>query len=435
VIWSTQTRAEAISLVGGRAETGVIGTDTESEVTRERRTTVAAMTAPGVPSAGAVALRDRALAPDAARGAMLLLIALANVHLSLFDRPLGVRSYPAGLTGPDAVVAGVQVVLVDGRAYPLFGLLFGYGLGQLAARRAAAGVDERVVVRLVRRRGWWLVAIGAAHAVLLWSGDIVAAYGLLAVALGGMVVTGTAVSLATTAVVGSVLGTGLGTFSAYSPPGTAPLPSIALADPVTAAVERVAEWAGGIVIGSLIGVVGAVALGALAARFRVLDEPAAHRRLLGRVAAAGLGTAVLAGLPLALAVVGLWRPGDGLLMLAGFLHTLGGYAGGLGYVALFGVLAIRGGGRVVAGSITVLAACGQRSLSCYLGQSVLFVALLPAWTLGLGAHLTVAEAALLAVGVWLVLLVAAVVSARAGYRGPAETLLRRLTYGQRAPRT
>jgi uncharacterized membrane protein YeiB len=73
--------------------------------------------------------------------------------------------------------------------------------------------------------------------------------------------------------------------------------------------------------------------------------------------------------------------------------------------------------------------CGQRSLSCYLGQSVLFVALLPAWTLGLGGRLTVAEAALLAVGVWLVLLVAAVVAARAGYRGPAETLLRRFTYG------
>ena len=301
------------------------------------------MTAPGVPPAGAVALRDRALAPDAARGAMLLLIALANVHFFLFDRPLGVRSYPAALTGLDGVVAGVQLVLVDGRAYPLFGLLFGYGLGQLAARRAAAGVEERVVVRLVRRRGRWLVAIGAVHVVLLWSGDIVAAYGVLAVALGAVVVSGTALSLATTAVVGSVLGAGLGAFSAFSPPGTAPLPSVAVADPVTAAVERISEWAGGIVIGSLISVVGAVALGALAARFRVLDEPAAHRRLLGRVAAAGLGTAVLTGLPLALAAVGVWRPGEGLLMLAAFLHTLGGYAGGLGYAALFGLLVIRRG--------------------------------------------------------------------------------------------
>lgn len=419
------------------------------------------MTAPGVPAAGAVALRDRALAPDVARGAMLLLIALANVHLYLFDRPLGVRSYPAGLTGLDGVVAGVQLVLVDGRAYPLFGLLFGYGLGQLAARRAAAGVEERAVVRLLHRRGRWLVVIGAVHAVLLWSGDIVAAYGVLAVALGAVVVTGTAVSLVTTAVVGSVLATGLGAFSAFPLPGTAPLPSVAVAGPVPAAVERVAEWVPGIMISSLISVVGAVALGALAARYRILDEPAAHRRLLGRVAAAGLGTAVLTGLPLALAAVGVWQPGTGLLMLAGCLHTLGGYAGGLGYAAVFGLLAAgprpavdgdpdhgsparptrpaspaAGAARAVDArtnspgpALRALAACGQRSLSCYLGQSVLFVALLPAWTLGLGARLTVAQAALLAVGVWLVLLLAAVVAARSGYRGPAETLLRRLTYG------
>jgi uncharacterized protein len=390
--------------------------------------TVATMSGPADLSAGAVALRDRALAPDVARGAMLLLIALANVHLYLFDRPLGVRSYPAGLTGSDAVVAVLQLTLVDGRAYPLFGLLFGYGLGQLVARRAAAGVEPHAVIRLVRRRGLWLVAIGVAHVVLLWAGDIVSAYGVLAVALAGTAVTGTSVSLATTAVVGSVLGAGLGAFSGFSPPGTAPLLSVAVADPVTAATTRVTEWAGGILISSLLSVVAAVALGVWAARYRVLDEPAAHRRVLGRVAVGGLLVAVLAGLPLALAAVGVWRPGIGMLLLSGTLHTVGGYAGGLGYAAVFGLLVIRRGARP-GPVLRALAAGGQRSLSCYLGQSVLFVALLPAWTLGLGARLTVAEAALLAVGVWSALLLVAVVSARAGRRGPAETLLRRLTYG------
>ena len=90
------------------------------------------MTGPGAP----VPLGARALAPDVARGAMLLLIALANVHLYLYDRPLGVRLYPAGLIGADRVIAGLQLALVDGRAYPLFGVLFGYGIGQWAARRA-----------------------------------------------------------------------------------------------------------------------------------------------------------------------------------------------------------------------------------------------------------------------------------------------------------
>ena len=141
---------------------------------------------------------------------------------------------------------------------------------------------------------------------------------------------------------------------------------------------------------------------------------------------------MLAGLPLALATVGVWRPGLGMLLLAGSLHTLGGYAGGLGYAAAFGLLVRHGRprGPGCRGRVRgAFAACGQRSLSCYLGQSVLFVALLPAWTLGLGARLGVAQAALLAVGVWLVMLLVAVVGARAGHRGPAETLLRRLTYG------
>ena len=38
---------------------------------------------------GATPVAARALAPDLARGGMLLLIALANVHLYLYDGPPG----------------------------------------------------------------------------------------------------------------------------------------------------------------------------------------------------------------------------------------------------------------------------------------------------------------------------------------------------------
>jgi uncharacterized protein len=384
-------------------------------------------------SSGAVPLDARAPAPDVARGAMLLLIALANVHLYLYGRPLGVRLYPADPTGADAVVTGLQLTLVDGRAYPLFGVLFGYGIGQLAARRVAAGSPVPDVVALVRRRGLWLLAIGVVHAVLLFSGDIVSAYGVLAAAFAGLLVAGTVVSLATTAVIGALLGAFLGAFSGFSAAGDAPLPSVAAGDPATALVDRLAEWGGGVLIGSLLSVLGAVALGAWAARHRVLDEPGRHRPLLVRVAVAGLAAAVLGGLPLALAGAGIWRPGTGALMLAGVLHTLGGDAGGLGYAAVFGLLVARTarpGGPPLPPVLRALSACGQRSLSCYLGQSVLFVVLLPAWTLGWGARLGVAQAALLAVAVWVVLLLGSVAAARVGYRGPAEVLLRRLTYGR-----
>ena len=61
-----------------------------------------------------------------------------------------------------------------------------------------------------------------------------------------------------------------------------------------------------------------------------------------------------------------------------------------------------------------------------------FVALLPDWTLGLGAGLPVWAATLCGAGVWLVTVLVATWSARTGGRGPAETLLRLLTYGRRA---
>ncbi len=74
---------------------------------------------------------------------MLLLIALANVHYYLYDRPLGPHGYPARLDGVDRLVALLQMTLVDGRAYPLFGFLFGYGIVQLAWRRGAVGPAGR----------------------------------------------------------------------------------------------------------------------------------------------------------------------------------------------------------------------------------------------------------------------------------------------------
>ncbi|HVH23148.1 MAG TPA: DUF418 domain-containing protein [Pseudonocardia sp.] len=384
---------------------------------------------------GATPVAARALAPDLARGGMLLLIALANVHYYLYDRPAGTHGYPARLTGvADQVVTVLQMSLVDGRAYPLFGFLFGYGIVQLAWRRGAVGMPVAAVTRLVRRRGRWMIVIGLLHGVLLWPGDIVGAYGLLALLLAGVLIRGSERALLVISVIGMSIITLLYAGAALPLPdgSRAQLPSMAIADAGPALIARVGEWVGiGLVI-QAIGVFAAVALGAGAARRRLLDEPERHLVLLRRIAVGGLLAAVLGGLPLALITAGLWSaPPLPVRLLAGGLHAISGYAGGLGYAALFGLSAEWVAGRGGPGSVVrAVQASGQRSLSCYLAQSVAFVPLLPAWTLGLGASTRVWQAALLALGVWLVILVVATASDRAGYRGPAELLLRRLTYGQ-----
>ncbi|GAA5138379.1 DUF418 domain-containing protein [Pseudonocardia adelaidensis] len=392
------------------------------------------MTASPPVDPGAVPTAARSLAPDIARGFMLLLIALANVHLWAYGHPLGPRGYPRDLTVADQVVTLLQMLLVDGRAYPLFGFLFGYGIGQLARRRADVGMRVDAVTRLVRRRGWWMVLIGFVHGLLLWSGDIVGAYGLIAVALAVVLVRGSDRALLGTAAVGILLAGLFYSGSGLTPPGPpaeALLPSTTVADPLAAAAARFPEWLGIGVVLQAFSVFAAVAVGAWAARRGLLDDPGRHRRLLVRVAIPGIAIAVAGGMPFALMAAQIWtEPSTGALVLGGFLHGMAGYAGGLGYAALFGLLAIRparGTGPVT----SALQACGQRSLSSYLAQSVAFAALLPAWTFGLGAGAHVWQTALYAVGTWLVVLLVAAWSARTGYRGPAELLLRRLTYGPR----
>ena len=81
-----------------------------------------------------------------------------------------------------------------------------------------------------------------------------------------------------------------------------------------------------------------------------------------------------------------------------------------------------------------LSAVGQRSLTFYLFQSLLLAPLLAAWGLGLSPYLSTASAVGIAFAVWLLSLPIAAWMDSRGMRGPAEALLRRLTYGTRDPR-
>ena len=378
---------------------------------------------------GAVPVAARSLAPDLARGAMLLFIALANAPGYLYGHPMGVRGYRIPQTLPERLVIALQMTLVDGRAYPMFALLFGYGMVQMLRRHTASGVDAAAVRRLIRRRGRWLVLIGLGHAALLFSGDILGSYGLLAVLLAGVLtrvgdrtlLAAAALWLVPVAVLGALFD------PAVPDHGTA----ATTAAPLVAAWERVGEWGHGLVLNSLVNLVPPLLVGVWAARRRLLDDPARHRRLLVRAGVVGCGSAVAGGIPLALMGAFWWpAPSATAVDLAAVAHTVGGYCGGVGYAALAGLVAIRVDrrrGRVV----TALAACGQRSMTSYLLQSVVFVAVLAEYGGGLGDALSVAQTALLAVGTWAATVVLADRMRSLGHRGPAEMLLRRLTYGRR----
>jgi uncharacterized membrane protein YeiB len=464
-------------------------------------------------------LRERSLAPDLARGLMLLLIALAHAHMFLAHDTTGFRGYAADGSALDRVVAGLQVLFVDGRALPMFAALFGYGLARLARRRSGTGVDARsgseagprargsaganasVVAgsrggvdaavrqakRLVRRRSAWLLAFGLAHALLLFFGDILAAYGLIGLVFTGLLWSRdrTLIRTAWIAAAAHLLVVAALGASAEAAGHANSSPTL-IADPLEAAAMRLAVWSALTATFYVVSVLPAFAFGIWAARRRLLDEPSRHLPLLRRTALGGIAIGVAGGLPLMLVDTQLWHPDPVAAVAMYAVHSVTGIAAGLGYAALIAVacakLAKAGGpaafgartansgnmtrefdrrlegsddpiagalparpernGGPVPGALATrpergsgpianaLAACGQRSLTCYLLQSVAFTAIFTPMGADLGTRLGDAAASGIAVLVWAATVALAAWMAKAGLRGPFEVLLRRLTYGR-----
>jgi uncharacterized protein len=385
--------------------------------------------------AGPTALAARSLAPDLARGFMLLFIALANTHTFLHLGGWTVRAHPHGGAGSavDATVSALLTVFVDGRSYPMFAALFGYGLVQIIRKQERAGLDWPQTRKLLRRRGWWLVLIGLLHATLLFYGDILTSYGLIAVVLVGSLRAegrGLAIRLAVWLTLGSLV---YGLFSLpvdeSAEQSVSPMMLATIDDPLVAMGYRafMILFSGPIIA---VTAAGAVMLGAWAAKRRILEEPERHLTLLRRTAIVGISVAAIGGLPLALQTADVLPLGGATVFASGTLHALTGYAGGIGYAAAIGLFAVRLGERR-GPIVTSLVATGQRSLTCYLLQSVVwYVAFMP-YLLALGTQVGVAVTSVLAISTWLVTVVVAGLMHRAGQRGPFERLLRRLTYGRR----
>ncbi len=377
---------------------------------------------------GPVDRAGRLLAPDLARGLALLGIALANCVSYVSGVTTGPLARPVEATPADRAVDTVVGLLVDNRAFPMFTMLFAYGFVTVLRRQASAGVPWPRARGLLVRRSLGLAVLGAAHLLLLFAGDILLVYGLLGLALVLVVRAGDRVlRLVGWLTLPVFLGLGALDGVAEGDPGGPPGYLDDLLDRVLVLVSTV--------VGAPLFVAAlapAAVVGVLLARSQVLEDPAAHLPLLRRLVLVGLPVSVLGAVPLVLLSTQVVQAPPAVDLLAGALH------GGTG---LLGAAAFLGGvGWLVAararraddprrGVVRALAAVGERSLSCYLLQSVLLVPLLAPWALGLGVGAGTALVSGVAVAVYLVTVVVALLLDRAGRRGPAEVLLRRVVYG------
>ena len=120
--------------------------------------------------------RERHVVLDALRGLALLGIALANFpEFGLWTFLSSEEQSLKPTAAADGVVRFMQYMLVDGKFYTIFSLLFGIGFALFLSRHSRGRFIRRMVL---------LALIGALHLLFIWSGDI-----LLLYAIGGLLLT------------------------------------------------------------------------------------------------------------------------------------------------------------------------------------------------------------------------------------------------------
>ena len=135
---------------------------------------------------------------DVLRGFALLGIFLMNIEY--FNRPFQEfgMGIPVGTTGSDYVVARLTEIFVSGKFWVLFSMLFGMGF---VVMQTQAKLDGRPFEAIYLRRTCALLVFGLLHIALLWSGDILHSYALVALVLMWLPLTSVRAS--------SLIGTGM----------------------------------------------------------------------------------------------------------------------------------------------------------------------------------------------------------------------------------
>lgn len=139
---------------------------------------------------GPVSAASRPLAPTAAGeriAALDILRAIALfgvflVNVEFFARPIETSGFgiEPGLSGVNHALAWIEYVLVTGKSWTLFAMLFGMGFAVMLER---AGQAQRGFVAPYLRRTAALLAFGLAHVALVWAGDILHSYAIAACVL------------------------------------------------------------------------------------------------------------------------------------------------------------------------------------------------------------------------------------------------------------
>jgi uncharacterized protein len=391
--------------------------------------------------------QERIVTLDILRGIALLGVCIANVWLWFSGIVFRFPAYREELLrfSLDSVVFFAIAIFVSGKAISTFSFLFGHGFAIQMLRAEARG---RSVVPVYIRRLTVLLLIGLLHMLLLWYGDILAAYAVL----GFLLLLFTERKDKTLLIWAAILLVGMplllaGIPWAFSAAG-APLPTPSLAEiaernaatlaafqngPYPEIVRENLHQAGKFYAGRkapwLLYVLGLFVIGLYTGRRRMLQNVEQHRTTFRRLAAWGIPFGLAASIVSSVLQttlepdVVLARPELMLLMMG--ISIAGTVPLAAGYVSAAVLLLEQPSWRR---RLSVFAPAGRMALTNYLTQTVVMLLVFYPYgggligrsgpALGLGIALAVYAVQLVLSRIWL-----------AHFQfGPMEWLWRSMTY-------
>ncbi len=377
---------------------------------------------------------------DVLRGCALFGIITANmVSYSLYlylpeSAKVSMHTYSA-----DRVFDFLELVLIEGKFYTIFSVLFGVGFSILLTRAQAKNL---VFHRFFLRRLFVLYLIGAAHAILFWHNDILQYYALCGALLLPFVKVGNRTILALSAL--ALVAPAVITLAGAIPPESFTAPRDFLFDRFGFTREtRIDISAGGsfaqivrlnlgnwfnqfdyIITGGMIfKFFGCFLLGFYLGRNQIHKNLQSYRPIIKRLAVIGIA----AGLPLNVIYAFAFSSES-------WLHTLSDTVAILplsaGYASLLCLIWIGPSGNKL---LHHFAPVGRMALTNYVGQSVICTFIFYGTGLGLGGKMGPTLYLPVGFAVYLFQVMASRLWLRRFRFGPLEWLWRMLTYGSWIP--
>jgi uncharacterized protein len=366
--------------------------------------------------------QKRQTLPDQLRGFALLGIIVVNMpflavsNIGIWEMQLSNLS--------DKVVAFLIMALAQGKFYLLFAFLFGYSLTLILKSRSTNSIKKYL------RRLVGLALLGAGHAYLFFIGDILMSYALLGIVL--LLFIGRSMRTVLFASVFSYLiGLVLLTLVFFETLGTESSAGGFISDP-----DALDKALTGSFLDSVVGRANAIPeallvqlfinwfpamsmflLGLAAGRIGLLSDPTKNKTLWRKCVIVG----VFVGLPAGIASAWLALVPEDPNGVYGIAGVVVGFALApalsAGYVGAIALLSHRR-------FMSYTEPAGRMSLTGYLGESILLAAIFCGWGLGLFGLLSLTQALIVALGVWIALELFAKLWLRNFAYGPFEWILR-----------